>query len=115
MQLKLRDNIKMDDFFQKSELVPAIAQDADSGEVLMLAYMNRESLIRTVQTGRAWYYSRSRGSLWNKGESSGHFQQVREIKFDCDNDTLLLLVKQEGAACHTGQRSCFYRTLAAKA
>ncbi len=97
--------------FNKDGLVPAIAQDFETKEVLMLAYMNQESFDLTVQTGKATYYSRSRQSLWVKGETSGHFQHVKEIFYDCDCDTILLLVEQDGAACHTGNRSCFYRKL----
>lgn len=92
-------------------LIPAIAQDWRTGEVLMLAYMNDEALARTRETGRAHYWSRSRDKLWLKGESSGHFQLVREIRVDCDEDAILLLIEQEGGACHTGYRSCFYRTI----
>ena len=93
-------------------LVPAIAQDATTGRVLMMAWMNRESLALTAQEGFAVYWSRSRGKLWRKGESSGHLQQVREIRLDCDGDTVLLLVEQQaGIACHTGRTSCFYRVL----
>ncbi|RMD80789.1 MAG: phosphoribosyl-AMP cyclohydrolase [Gammaproteobacteria bacterium] len=93
-------------------LVPVVAQEADPPHrVLMLAWMNREALARTVATGRAVYWSRSRGRLWAKGERSGHVQRVRELRLDCDGDTLLLLVEQEGLACHTGRRSCFYRRL----
>jgi phosphoribosyl-AMP cyclohydrolase len=96
--------------FAKTPLVPAIAQDADSGQVLMLAWMNREAFEETVRTGRACYFSRSRGKLWRKGEESGHVQQVREIYVDCDGDTVLLKVKQVGgAACHEGYVSCFFR------
>ena len=95
----------------KDELVPAIAQDVKTGEVLMLAYMNQESLDRTVATGKAHYWSRSRKKLWLKGESSGHVQTVTDIRIDCDEDAILLLVEQEGGACHMGYRSCFYRTL----
>ena len=91
-------------------LLPAIAQDADSDRVLMMAWMNEEALRETLATGQAVYYSRSRKSLWRKGETSGHRQSVREIRVDCDRDTILLKVKQIGdAACHTGHRSCFYR------
>ena len=95
----------------KGDLVPAIVQDAESGEVLMLAYMNREALAKTLETGKAHYWSRSRGKLWLKGESSGHFQKVVEARIDCDQDAILLKVRQEGGACHTGYRSCFYRDL----
>ena len=93
-------------------LVTAVAQDAASGDVLMLAWMNRESLAETVATGRAVYWSRSRARLWRKGEESGHVQQVREIRLDCDGDAVLLKVEQQGGiACHTGRRSCFFRRL----
>ncbi len=95
--------------FGADGLIPAVAQDARTGEVLMVAYMNREALERTLHSGRAWYWSRSRGVLWEKGAESGHTQRVREIRVDCDADTVLLLVDQEGPACHTGHRSCFYR------
>jgi len=91
-------------------LVPAIAQDAANGDVLMLAWMSRESLEQTLRDGQAVYWSRSRGRLWKKGERSGHVQEVDEIRLDCDGDTLLLRVVQRGGiACHTGRRSCFYR------
>jgi len=92
-------------------LVPAVAQDADSGEVLMVAYVSREALARTRETGLAHYYSRTREELWQKGQSSGHVQHVEEVRVDCDGDTLLYLIDQEGGACHTGYRSCFYRTV----
>jgi len=93
-------------------LVPAVAQDAASGEVLMLAWMNRESLALTVQEGRAVYWSRSRNKLWRKGEESGHVQQVKDIRLDCDKDVLLLKIEQVGGiACHTGRRSCFFHRL----
>ena len=98
-------------FFEKSELIPAIIQDYKSGEVLMLAYMNLESLKLTCVTGKTWFYSRSRRKLWNKGETSGHFQHVKEIRYDCDCDTLLIKVRQEGVACHTGSYSCFFSEL----
>ena len=91
-------------------LAPAIAQDADSGRVLMLAWMNRESLALTASEGRAVYWSRSRCTLWRKGEASGHVQTVKEIRLDCDRDAILLQVKQQGGiACHTGRESCFYQ------
>lgn len=92
-------------------LVPAVAQSTEDGEVLMLAYVDREALDRTLETGEAHYYSRSRDEIWHKGESSGHTQEVEEVRVDCDADSLLYLVKQEGGACHTGHRSCFYRTV----
>ncbi len=101
------DQVKFDD----RGLVTAIAQDADNGEILMLAYMNRESLEATLRTGIMTYWSRSRGKLWVKGETSGHTQQVVEMRIDCDGDALLFKVRQKGGACHTGFRSCFYRKL----
>lgn len=97
--------------FQKSELIPAVIQDKDSGEVLMLAYMNEESLLKTLDTGKATFWSRSRQKLWCKGETSGNFMIVEKIKFDCDCDTLLVLVTPIGPACHTGNRTCFFREL----
>jgi len=98
--------------FNGDGLIPAIAQDADDGTVLMMAWMNRESLRLTVEEGRAVYWSRSRGKLWRKGESSGHVQVLEEVRLDCDNDCLLLRVRQQGGiACHTGRRSCFYQRL----
>lgn len=99
------------DFDKGNGLVPVIAQDYKTKEVLMLAYMNKESFIKTLEGETAWYYSRSRNELWNKGATSGHLQYVKEIKIDCDNDTILLLIDQIGAACHTGNRTCFYRNL----
>jgi phosphoribosyl-AMP cyclohydrolase len=102
--------------FAKGEgLVPAIVQDAETKEVLMMAYMNRESWGATLQTGKATYWSRSRQKLWLKGESSGHFQIIKAVFIDCDDDTILLQVEQlGGAACHTGHKSCFYRKLSGK-
>jgi phosphoribosyl-AMP cyclohydrolase len=97
------------DFKKGDGLVPAIVQDAASGEVLMLAYMNEEAWLKTLETGEAHYWSRSRGKLWHKGGTSGHVQKVCSIRIDCDDDTVLLLVEQAGAACHAGYRSCFYR------
>ena len=93
------------------ELIPAIAQDVATGEVLMLAYMNAESLAITLQSGRATYWSRSRNELWEKGATSGHTQKVISIAVDCDGDALLLKVEQVGAACHTGDRTCFHREI----
>jgi len=91
-------------------LIPVVVQDEGSGEVLMLAYMNEDAWLKTLETGKAHYWSRSRQSLWLKGETSGHFQLVSEVRLDCDDDTILLKVRQVGeAACHTGYRSCFYR------
>ncbi|MFY0988970.1 phosphoribosyl-AMP cyclohydrolase [Halomonas sp. C05BenzN] len=97
--------------FNADGLIPAIAQQHDSGEVLMMAWMNRESLEETLATGRVCYWSRSRGKLWRKGESSGQQQHLRRAALDCDGDTLLLQVDQTGPACHTGRRSCFYVAL----
>lgn len=98
--------------FDGRGLVTAVAQEAGSGRVLMVAWMNRESLVETAATGRAVYWSRSRNRLWRKGEESGHVQAVREIRLDCDGDTVLLMVDQAGgAACHTGRHSCFYSRL----
>ena len=96
-------------FFKKGEFIPAIVQDEEDGQVLMLAYMNAESLRKTLETGYTWFFSRSRGELWNKGATSGHVQRVTSIRYDCDEDTLLIRAEQTGAACHTGERSCFYR------
>ncbi len=97
--------------FDENGLLPAIVQDAETGEVLMLAYMDQEALRRTVNSGRTWFWSRSRKEYWCKGETSGNRQYVREIRYDCDGDALLVKVFQVGPACHTGERSCFYRTL----
>lgn len=97
--------------FNTDGLIPAIAQQHDTGEVLMMAWMNRESLSETLTTGRVCYWSRSRGKLWRKGESSGQHQQLRSMALDCDGDTLLLAVDQTGPACHSGRRSCFYIAL----
>ena len=101
------------DFDKAGGLLPVITQDYRSGRVLMLAYMNREAFQETIATGRACYFSRSRAKLWRKGEESGNFQSVREIRLDCDSDTILLCVDQhgDGAACHEGYESCFYRVL----
>jgi phosphoribosyl-AMP cyclohydrolase len=95
--------------FDANGLVAAIAQDAETGEVLMLAWMNAEALRRTLETGCATYWSRSRGEIWVKGETSGHIQEVVEVRVDCDQDAVLLKVRQTGGACHTGRESCFYR------
>jgi len=96
--------------FDEQGLIPAIVQDEQTREVLMVAYMNAESLSRTLQTGETWFWSRSRQSLWHKGETSGHVQQVVDLRLDCDGDALLVLVKPKGPACHTGERTCFYRS-----
>ncbi len=102
------DEIRFDD----NGLIPAIAQDASSGKILMMAWMNRESLQLTADKKEAVYWSRSRGKLWHKGEESGHIQKVVELRFDCDEDVILLKVEQQGGiACHTGRESCFYRQL----
>ncbi len=103
------DRMDLDAYFQKSALIPAVVQDADNGDVLMLAYMNRTSLQRTLETDTTWFWSRSRNEFWNKGATSGHVQRVISIAGDCDRDTLLVKVRQTGAACHTGARSCFFR------
>jgi phosphoribosyl-AMP cyclohydrolase len=97
--------------FDKDGLIPAIAQQHDTGEVLMLAWMNRDAIDETLQTGRVCYWSRSRRSLWRKGETSGQAQSLVELRVDCDNDCLLLLVDQSGVACHTGRRSCFFTAI----
>jgi phosphoribosyl-AMP cyclohydrolase len=97
--------------FDADGLVPAIAQQHDSGEVLMMAWMNAEAVRETLETGRVCYWSRSRGSLWRKGETSGQVQRLVEMRVDCDNDCLLLLVDQTGVACHTGRRSCFFTAI----
>ena len=99
------------DFEKMNGLIPVIVQDDENDQVLMLAYMNEEAFRKTLESGLATYFSRSRQSLWTKGETSGHFQHVRKILYDCDEDTLLLRVIQDGAACHTGNRSCFYREI----
>jgi phosphoribosyl-AMP cyclohydrolase len=97
--------------FDQMTLLPAIVQQHDTGEVLMLAYMNAESLQRTLDTKTSWFWSRSRQEFWNKGATSGNVQHVKEVLFDCDADTILLKVDAAGPACHTGERSCFYRRL----
>ncbi|WP_407175313.1 phosphoribosyl-AMP cyclohydrolase [Bradyrhizobium sp. STM 3562] len=97
--------------FDASGLLTCIATDAASGELLMVAHMNEEALRRTVESGEAWYFSRSRNALWRKGETSGHVQRVLEMRVDCDQDAVWIKVEQKGAACHTGRRSCFYRKL----
>ena len=98
--------------FGADGLITAVVTDAKSGDVLMVAHMNKDALAKTIESGEAWYYSRSRKQLWKKGESSGHVQRVLELRVDCDQDALWLKVEQEGAgACHTGRRSCFYRAV----
>ena len=101
----------LDRFFVKSDLIPAIVVEEKNGAVLMLAYMNRESLQKTLETGYTWFYSRSRQTLWNKGATSGLLQRVVSITSDCDDDTLLVVVNQTGVACHTGSYSCFFNQL----
>ena len=101
--------------FDRDGLVAAVAQQHDTGEVLMLAWMNRDAVSETLATGRVCYWSRSRKALWRKGETSGHVQRLVELRIDCDGDAVLVLVDQTGAACHTGQRSCFYRAARAGA
>lgn len=101
----------LDVYFQKGELIPAVVVEEKNGTVLMLAYMNKESLQKTLETGYTWFYSRSRQALWNKGATSGHLQKVKSIVADCDNDTLLVTVNQTGAACHTGSYSCFFHEI----
>lgn len=97
--------------FDDRGLIPCIVQDADTLEVLMMAWMNAESVERTLRTGQTWFWSRSRGELWNKGATSGNTQQLVELRCDCDTDTLLALVHPAGPACHTGNRTCFYRQI----
>ncbi|MBR6222473.1 MAG: phosphoribosyl-AMP cyclohydrolase [Lachnospiraceae bacterium] len=110
--------IKQFDFSElktdKAGLIPVVVQDYENNEVLMVAYMNEEAYNKTIETDTMTYYSRSRDELWIKGLTSGHYQYVKELFIDCDNDTILAKVEQVGAACHTGNRSCFYRTLATK-
>ena len=103
--------MNLDRYFQQGELIPAIVQEAETGEVLILAYMNRESLQKTFETGYTWFYSRSRQELWNKGATSVHLQKVVDLRADCDDDTLLVTVIQTGNACHTGAHSCFYKKI----
>lgn len=107
----MKFDIDKDISFNDLGLVPAIAQQHDTGEVLMLAWMNRESIAQTLKTKQVCYWSRSRQALWRKGESSGHTQSLVEFRFDCDNDTVLLLVDQKGPACHTNRPNCFYNSV----
>lgn len=109
--MTIEERINSVDFEKCNGLVPAIVQDYETKEVLMLAYMNKESLRKTLEGDTTWFFSRSRNELWNKGATSGHFQYIKEIKIDCDNDTILIIAEQKGAACHTGNKSCFYRDL----
>jgi phosphoribosyl-AMP cyclohydrolase/phosphoribosyl-ATP pyrophosphohydrolase/phosphoribosyl-AMP cyclohydrolase len=103
--------MNLDALFQKSQLIPVIIQDADTKDVLMLGFTNKEAVELTIQTKTAWFWSRSRQKLWNKGESSGNFLHVQEMRTDCDTDTLLYLCKPDGPTCHTGVRSCFFRKI----
>jgi phosphoribosyl-AMP cyclohydrolase len=104
--MQIPDELK----FDEKGLIPAVIQDWENGEVLMVAYMNLASLQKTVETGFTWYWSRSRQKFWQKGETSGNVQHVKQILYDCDQDTLLIMVDQSGPACHTGKRTCFYRS-----
>lgn len=103
--------MKLENLFIKSELVPAVIQDNKTKEVLMLAYMNFESLRKSIETGYTWFFSRSKKRLWQKGETSGHVQKIVKIFSDCDDDTLLILVEQTGTACHTGNKTCFFNNI----
>lgn len=97
--------------FDSNGLIPAIIQEVGTNEILMVAYMNKESVKKTIETGRTWFWSRSRQQYWCKGDTSGHIQNVKEIRYDCDADALLVLVEQVGVACHTGHKSCFFRAI----
>lgn len=103
--------IDLDKYFKKADLIPVIIQEESTGDVLMLAYMNKESMQKTLETGYTWFWSRSRQELWNKGATSGHLQKIVSIKGDCDDDTLLIKVVQTGAACHTGNHTCFFNDI----
>jgi phosphoribosyl-AMP cyclohydrolase len=107
----LEEGLALTPKFDADGLVTCVAADAGSGEVLMVAHMNAEALAQTIATGQAWYFSRSRGELWKKGETSGHVQRVVEMRIDCDQDAVVIKVEQAGGACHTGRRSCFYRAV----
>ncbi len=107
----LEEGLALTPKFDADGLVTCVATDAASGDVLMVAHMNAEALARTIATGQAWYFSRSRGALWRKGETSGHTQRVVELRVDCDQDVVWIKVEQAGGACHTGRRSCFYRAV----
>ena len=101
----------LEQYFAKGELIPAVVQEASTGQVLMLAYMNKESLKRTLESGYTWFWSRSRQELWNKGATSGHRQKVLRLYGDCDDDTILVIVEQTGPACHTGSHTCFFQEI----
>jgi phosphoribosyl-AMP cyclohydrolase len=107
----LEEGLALTPKFDANGLVTCVTTDAGSGEVLMVAHMNAQALAKTITTGEAWYFSRSRGALWKKGETSGHVQRVVEMRVDCDQDAVLIKVEQAGGACHTGRRSCFYRAV----
>ena len=109
--MNINEILEKVDFDKGNGLVPAIVQDVESNNVLMMAYMSKESLKKTLEGDTTWFYSRSRNELWNKGATSGHFQYVKEIYLDCDNDTLLIKVNQVGVACHTGEKSCFFKKI----
>ena len=109
----IEEGLEFQPKFDASGLVTCVATDAGTGEVLMVAHMNDEALRRTIASGQAWYFSRSRNALWRKGETSGHAQRVVEMRLDCDQDAVWIRVEQSGAACHTGRRSCFYRAVSA--
>lgn len=103
--------MELEEFFRKGALIPCIVQENSTGEVLMLAYMDRESMEKTIETGETWFYSRERQELWHKGATSGHRQRVLSLTADCDRDTLLAVVEQTGPACHTGRHSCFFNPI----
>ena len=105
------ENFDLDLLFQKSDLIPVIIQEEGTGQVLMLGFTNREAVELTLRTRTAWFWSRSRQKLWNKGESSGHFLHVRQVVTDCDTDTLLYVCRPDGPTCHTGEKSCFFREI----
>jgi phosphoribosyl-AMP cyclohydrolase len=107
----LEEGVALTPKFGPDGLITCVATDAESGAVLMVAHMNADALAKTIATGEAWYFSRSRGKLWRKGESSGHFQRVVEMRIDCDQDAIWIKVRQTGGACHTGRHSCFYRAV----
>jgi phosphoribosyl-AMP cyclohydrolase len=109
----IEDGLSLQPGYDAAGLVTCVATDAGTGEVLMVAHMNNEALRKTIATGEAWYFSRSRQALWRKGETSGHVQRVVEMRMDCDQDAVWIRVEQSGAACHTGRRSCFYRKVTA--
>ena len=112
MEKIIIDKDNFNDIFDFTKgLIPVIVQSYKDGEVLMLAYMNEEALKKTIETGKTWFWSRSRKQLWNKGETSGHFQYVKVLRVDCDGDTILVEVDQIGVACHTGKKTCFYREI----